>query len=97
MAPIDDRRMATRAEFERIAEEAAKKAVKQSMEMLFGVDVNEKEEVDDLREDLMRMRRMRKLGDRVGFTALIAMTTLVVSDATSFILGAIKNAFKSLN
>ena len=97
MAPIDDRRIATRAEFERIAEEAAKKAVEQSMKMLFGVDIDYMEGVSDLREDLMRMRQMRKLGDRLGISALIAATTLVVSGAATFLWGAFKHAMKSIN
>ena len=93
---MDERRPATRVEFERIAEKAAKQALKHSFEMLFGIDVNNLDEVNDLREDLLRMRRMRKMGDRIGVAALIATTTLAVSGAASFVWNAIKNAVRGL-
>ena len=79
-------------EYERIAYEAATQAIRESFKMIFGIDVNDRQDVADLRDDLMRMRRMRRIGDRIGIAALIAMTTMVVSGAVSFLWSAIKSA-----
>ena len=43
-------------EYERIAYEAATQAIRESFKMIFGIDVNDRQDVADLRDDLMTLK-----------------------------------------
>lgn len=78
----------TRAEADRMAEQAAQVAVKKVFAIL-GVDINDPSEVEEFRKDLRFGSYLRKMADR-GVTVAI---TVVVTAVMGGVLAAIKMKF----
>lgn len=75
----------TEQEVQRIAEEAACKAVRQTFR-LFGVDTNDQNSVNDFRSDLVHARKMRRMWD--GATGRVSMGIIVAVSIAGIVWAA---------
>jgi len=71
------------ADYERVAEIAAHKAVAHVFAML-GTDVTKQDDLNSLRDVLLHARKMQKLSERAGLLAVMTLTAAVVSGALAF-------------
>ena len=81
------------AEYERVAEIAAHKAVAHVFAML-GTDVSKQDDLNSLRDVLLHARKMQRLSERAGLLAVMTLTAAVVSGALAFIWSGVAEALK---
>ena len=81
------------ADYERVAEIAAHKAVARVFSML-GTDVTKQDDLNSLRDVLLHARKMQKLSERAGLLAVMTLTAAVVSGALAFIWSGVAEALK---
>ena len=81
------------ADYERVAEIAAHKAVAHVFAML-GTDVTKQDDLNSLRDVLLHARKMQKLSERAGVLAVMTLTAAVVSGALAFIWSGVAEALK---
>ena len=79
------------AEYERVAEIAAQKAVARVFAML-GTDVNKQDDLNSLRDVLLHARKMQRLSERAGLLAVMTLTAAVVSGALAFMWSGLTGA-----
>ena len=70
---------------EHVARRAADQAVDRMVRILFGVDLNNQEQINEFHHDLLHVRKLRRLSDKIGATAVV----VVVGTFVSGIIGAI--------
>ena len=71
------------ADYERVAEIAAQKAVAHTFSAL-GIDISKQAELNDLRDVLLHARKIQRLSERVGLMAVVTLCTAVMSGAVAF-------------
>jgi hypothetical protein len=78
---------------EEAAELAAKQAVRDTFRLL-GVDIDDQDQVNAFRADLIHARKLRKLSDSAASTALRVMVTALALTVVGFIIDGIRRSFK---
>jgi hypothetical protein len=73
-----------------VAGEAARKAV-HDVFRLFGVDIEEQEEINYFRDDLVWSRKMRLLSERSARTAFLAITAAIGTGIVTVFWDGIKH------
>lgn len=85
--------MTERENQEHIAQCAADKAVERVFSLLFGVDMNDQEQINEFRADLTHIRRLRKLSDRVGATTLIVFVSALATGVITILMKGLGRIF----
>lgn len=76
-----------------IARRAAEQTIERVFTLLFGVDMEEQAQINEFRADLEHMRRMRKLSERVSFTAVAVVVASGVTGVITLIFKATSKFF----
>lgn len=76
-----------------IARRAAEQAIERVFTLLFGVDLEEQAQINDFRADLEHMRRIRKLSERVSFTAVAVVVASAVTGLITMIIQGVSKLF----
>jgi hypothetical protein len=78
---------------EHLAQRAADKAVDRVFSLLFGVDLDDQEHINEFRADLGHMRRLRKLSEKVGTTSLIVFVSALATGVISVLWKGLSKIF----
>lgn len=68
-----------------VAQDAADKAVDRVFKLLFGVDLDNQDSINEFRADLAHIRRWRRLTDRIGGTTVAIIVASFVTGTISLL------------
>lgn len=88
--------MTDRHAIEEAAELAAKETVRETFR-LFGVDIEDQDQVNAFRADLIYARKLRKLSDGAVGTAARVIITAIVGGCLVFLLDGLRRSFGSIH